>query len=391
MPRHPRISATTDSLSAGVFSQLAKKAREHRGRLYPLHVGDTYLDPFPAARAEAQRSSDHRLLHNYSPVQGEPALLAAIARRLERRTGDPVEIDRIQVMSGATSGLSVVCATILDHGDEVIVPAPFWPLIRGIVASRGGVPVQLPFFDRLRDPSFDPERAVEEAITERTVALYINTPSNPTGATIPAGVIDAMLRVAKKHDLWVLCDEAYEELWFTEERPAPVWAHPEARGRAIATHTLSKSYGLAGARVGFTHGPAQVMSAVRAVQTFQTYCAPRPMQLGAVHALDEGDAWLDEARAAYRAAGYEAADALGIERPTGGTFLFFDVSEHMREDESLLGFLERCLGAGVLLTPGDACGEAYDRWVRLCFTSVPPPELHEALERLRTVIKPRSR
>lgn len=386
MPRHPRVSHTTESLSSGVFSQLARKAREHHGRIYPLHVGDTYLDPLSPARAEAQRTIDHERLHNYAPVQGEPTLLATIAQRLEQRTGEPISTERIQVVSGATSGLSVVCATILDHGDEVIVPSPFWPLIRGIIASRGGVPVQLPFFDRLRDPRFDPERAIEETITDRTVALYINTPNNPTGAVIPSDVIDAMLRVAKKRDLWVLCDEAYEELWFTDTRPAPVWAHPEARGRAIATHTLSKSYGLAGARIGFTHGPADVMVAVRAVQTFQTYCAPRPMQLGAVHALAGGDGWLAEARAAYRRAGYEAADALGIPRPEGGTFLFFDASPFMREGEDILDFLGRCLDAGVLLTPGESCGRDYGSWVRLCFTSVPPGELREALGILRGVI-----
>jgi N-succinyldiaminopimelate aminotransferase len=200
-------------------------------------------------------------------------------------------------------------------------------------------------------------------------------------------VIGALLRVARKHDLWVLCDEAYEELWFTEERPAPVWAHPLARDRAIATHTLSKGYGLAGARVGFTHGPDDVMRTIRGVQTFQTYCAPRPMQLGAVRALDEGDAWLEHARAAYRAAGYEAADALGVARPAGGTFLFFDASPHMDEGEPVIGFLERCLDAGVLLTPGGACGRDYERWVRVCFTSVPPDELHEALEALRPVLR----
>ncbi len=388
MPRHPRVSSTTESLSAGVFSQLAKKAREHTGHVHPLHVGDTYLDPLPAARAEAQRTADHDRLHNYAPVQGEPLLLDAIARRLERRTGDRPAVEQIQVMSGATSGLSVVCESILDRGDEVIVPAPFWPLIRGIVASRGGVPVEVPFFDRLADPGFDPERAIEEAVTDRTAALYVNTPHNPTGGVLPDDVVDALVRVARRHDLWVLCDEAYEELWFTDGRPAPVWGRPDLCARAIATHTLSKSYGLAGARVGFTHGPAEVMRTIRAVQTYQTYCAPRPMQLAAVRALDEGDGWLAEARAAYRAAGFEAADALGIARPAGGTFLFFDASPYMSQGEPLLGFLGRCLDAGVLLTPGSACGRDYDRWVRLCFTSVPPAELREALDRLRTVIRP---
>jgi len=388
MPRHPRVSSTTETLSAGVFSQLARRARERGGKVHPLHVGDTYLDPLPAARAEAQRTADHERLHNYAPVQGEPALLEAISRRLEKRTGEAAPVDRIQVMSGATAGLSVVAASILSPGDEVIIPAPFWPLIRGIVASRGGVPVQVPLFDRLADDRFDPERALEEAVTERTVALYVNTPSNPTGMILPDDVIDAFVRVARRHDLWLVCDEAYEELWLTDERPAPVWNRADVRERAIATHTLSNSFGLAGARVGFTHGPEEVMRVIRGVQTFQTYCAPRPMQFAAVRALEEGDGWLAEARAAYRAAGNEAADLLGIARPAGGTFLFFDAKRYMRDGEDLLGFLGRCLDAGVLLTPGLACGKDYYTWVRLCFTSVPREELHEALEQLRPLIRP---
>jgi len=388
MPRHPGVSTTTETLSAHVFSRLAKKAREHRGHVYPLHVGDTCLEPLAAARAEARRTDDHPRLHNYAPVQGEPALLDAVVRRIGARAGEAPSRENVQIVSGATSGLSIVARTILDPGDEVILPSPYWPLIRGIIASRGAVPVEVPFFDRIDDPSFDAEAVVEEAVTERTTALYVNTPQNPTGRILPEHVVDALANVANRHDLWVVCDEAYDELWLTDERPAPVWNRPDLRDRAVATHTLSKSYGLAGARVGYTHGPGEVMRAIRGLQTFQTYCAPRPMQLGAARALDEGDAWLDEARHLYREAGNEAADALGLRRPDGGTFLFFDASPHFRTGEDLMGFLERCLDAGVLLTPGPSCGRHYGDWARLCFTSVPPGELREALERLRTVVRP---
>jgi N-succinyldiaminopimelate aminotransferase len=387
MPRFPGTAATAVSLSDRVFSELAKKARGRAG-IFPLHVGDTYREPVAVAQAEAQRTADHPRLHNYAPVQGEPELLSAIGERLERRVGRRVEPECIQVMSGATSGLSVVSESILDPGDEVLIPAPFWPLIRGIVAARGARPVEVPFWDRLADPAFDVEAAFEACVTPRTAALYINTPSNPTGGCAPDAALTALANVAKRHHLWVVCDEAYEEIYFGEEQPRPVWDRADLAGRAIACHTLSKGYGLAGARVGFTHGPAEVMQAVRGVQTFQTYCAPRPMQLGAARALREGDAWLAESRALYREAGRRSAEALGIAPPEGGTFVFFDATRHLREGEKLLGFLERCLDRGVLLTPGGACGRDYERWVRLCFTSVPPAELEEALERLLPLLTP---
>lgn len=386
MPRHPNLSSRSVGLSDRVFSALVEKARARGGEIFPLHVGDTWRDPVESARAEAQRTIDHPRLHNYAPVQGEPMLLDAIAERLAARGAD-VPRASIQVMAGATAGLTVVASAILDAGDEVLLPAPFWPLIRGIIAARGATPIEIPFFDRATDPAFDVERALEERITDRTVAVYVNTPHNPTGRVLPPDVLDAIARVAIRHDLWVVADEAYDDLWFGESRPAPFWARSDLRDRAIATHTLSKSHGLAGARVGYTHGPAGVMAAIRGLQTFTTYCAPRPMQLGAAAALRDGEAWLAESRALYAEAGRAAAEALGIEGPEGGTFLFFDASRWLdASDATCMPFLERCLDAGVLLTPGSACGREYARWVRLCFTSVPPADFRRALAALRPLL-----
>jgi N-succinyldiaminopimelate aminotransferase len=318
---------------------------------------------------------------------GEPALLDAIAMRLERRTGRTVERGCLQVQSGATAGLSVVIKALVDVGDEVLLPSPYWPLIRGIIAGRGATPVEVPVFHRIDDESFDLEAALEAAVTERTSAVYVNTPHNPTSRVLEERHQEAIARVAKRHDLWVICDEAYEELWLGDAPFAPVWDREDLRDRTVATHTLSKGYGLAGARIGFTHGPEAAMAAVRGAQTFMTYCASRPMQLGGARALREGDAWLENARGLYREAGLRASEALGVPPPRGGTFLFFDASAYLREgEESALDFLDRCLDAGVLMTPGRACGAAFDRWVRLCFTSVPPDELDDALGRLKAVL-----
>ncbi len=386
MPRHPHVSSTTETLSSRVFSELAAKAarlRREGRRLYDLSVGDTYREPLMAARAEAQTTAEHPHLHTYAPPRGVPELLDAVSERLSSLGGE-VPPERIQIMSGATSGLSVVCETILDPGDEVLLPAPFWPLIRGIIASRGATAVQIPFYDRLE--RIDVREVLEAAITERTVALYVNTPHNPTGRVLSPAVVDAMVEVARAHDLWLITDEAYQDLCFAE-RPRPIWARPEVQDRVIACHTLSKSYGLAGARVGYTHGPEAVMKAIRGVQTFSTYCAPKPMQLGAARALKEGDAWVEQARSAYAEAGRLAAEALGIDAPQGGTFLFFDATPYLRDGEDdAMGLLDRCLDRGVLLTPGVSCGVDYARWVRLCFTSVPRPELEAALEALGPVL-----
>jgi N-succinyldiaminopimelate aminotransferase len=388
VPRFPKISEHAHAVSHRVYSSLAERARAKNEQVYPLHVGDTYRDPVIAARAESQLSSEHPGLHKYAPVQGEPSLIDAFVAYVESRHGERLRGELVQVMSGATAGLSVVCQVLLEPGDEVLLPSPFWPLSRGIIATKGAVPVQIPFYTRLDEPGFDAEALLESAITDRTAALYVNTPNNPSGRVLSDTTIDAMLRVAKRHDLWVLCDEAYEEIYYGGEPPDAIWKRAEIRDRAIAFHTLSKTYGFAGARVGFTHGPEGVMNAIAGMQTFHTYCAPRPMQFGAVQALNQGGDWVTESRLLYREAGYEAADALGVARPEGGTFLFVDVTRHLEPGATdCSAFLERCADAGVLLTPGRSCGTDYAKWVRLCFTSVPPAQLAAALEKLAPLFR----
>jgi N-succinyldiaminopimelate aminotransferase len=385
MPRYPGYASSATGLSDSVFGQLTARSQLHKGHVYPLHVGDTYLDPVPEAQAEAQKTSAVSRLHNYSPVQGEPELLDAILAKVARRHGVTLARDCVQVMAGATAGLGVLACALLQPGDEVLLPAPFWPLIRGAIKLRGASAVEVPFYSEVGKSGVDPVAALERAVTPRTVAIYLNSPHNPTGLTLSEAIVTRLIELARRHDLWVLTDEVYEDLWFTEP-PAGIWTRPELDGRVIATHSVSKAYGLAGARVGFSHGPAEIMQIVRGVQTFYTYCAPRPMQLGAARALTLGDAWLAEARARYAEAARSAADALGLPMPQGGTFLFFDATPYLRDGEDVIGLLERCVDAGVMLTPGSASGQAYGSWVRLCFTSVPQGDLEAALQRLRGVL-----
>lgn len=386
MPRFPRSAASAQSLSDRVFGRLVAKSSAHTGRLYPLHVGDTYLEPPARSRAQEQLAEERDRLHNYAPVQGEPLLLDAIRHKLARRSAWDVESDCLQVMSGATAGLGVVATALLEPGDEVIIPAPFWPLIRGIVRARGAVAVEVPVFSRLGEAGFDPVAAVAAAITPRTAAIYVNSPHNPTGAMLPESALRGLGRLAQQHDLWLICDEVYEDVWFGEAPPSSAFTLPEYEGRTIATHSVSKAYGLAGARIGYTHGPREIMAVIRGVQTFYTYCAPRPLQFGAANALEHGDPWLADMRRTYARAGRAAAEALGLPEPLGGTFLFFDLSRFMAKGDTAEQVLERCVDAGVILTPGTACGKDYENWARLCFTVIPEPDLREALARLQVAL-----
>jgi N-succinyldiaminopimelate aminotransferase len=386
MPHFPELVSTAQHMSAGVFGKTAQRSSSQPDRVFALNVGDTYLEPLLAARAEAQSSAELPGLHQYSATQGEPRLLKAIVDKLKRRSGIDVDQGRVQVMPGATAAMGIICSTLIDAGDEVIILAPFWPLIRGAVRARGARAVEVPLFTRLDEPGFDPVAAIEAAITPRTVAIYINAPNNPTGRVLPERALAQVAALAERHALWIISDEAYEDIWFGDEAPASVFARPDFAARTLATHSVSKAYALAGARVGYTHGPSQTMDTIRGVQTFYSYCAPRPMQFAAARAIEQGDAWLAQMRATYASAARAAARALEQRAPQGGTFLFFDLLPFMKRSEELSDILDRCAQAGVLLTPGTACGVDFATWARLCFTTVPEADLHEALRRLRAVL-----
>ncbi len=388
MPRYPALSHATRGLSTRVYTGLLGLAKAHAKEVFALNVGDTYLLPPRNARAESLRAADLPQLHNYAEVRGEPVLLDAIARNLAARDR-PVARERIQVTSGATSGLDLVCRTLLSTGDEAIVLAPFWPLIRGVVAAAGATAVELPFFTELHKPDFDLERALEQALTARTTALYLNTPHNPTGVILDHAQLAAVARFVTRHDLWLLCDEAYDQLFFRSTPPPPIWTRPDMVERCVVAHTLSKSHAMAGARIGFVHGPVAVMEALSGLQTFATYCAAKPMQIGAARALnaDEAAPFPREVAAHYAEAASQASQTLRLPTPQSGPFLFFDTRPLCEPHETSLQWLERCARAGVVLTPGSATGRDYEHWARLCYTCVEPNTLARAMQVLSAITR----
>ena len=140
----------------------------------------------------------------------------------------------------------------------------------------------------------------------------------------------------------------------------------------FSVFSFSKTYGMAGNRCGYVVGPsASVMRSVRKATVHHFYSACTASQLAAANVLEKGGPWLRSAVKSYRAAGYAAADRLGLERPQGGTFLFVDVGPHL-DERGMHGFMLDCIEEGLILAPGGSCGSDYGHFVRLCFTSAPP-------------------
>ncbi len=381
MPRPPKPSQSVAAIGGAPFSPLAERARAAGAPVYPLHVGDTWMEPFEGARMEALRTADHPGMHRYCETQGLPALVGALVEKLRGRPGLAVERESVLVTAGATSGLSCAVSALADPGEEVLILAPFWPLVRGIVRSQRALPVEVPFFDRVRSAG-DAVAAVEERLSPRSVALYLSSPSNPTGRVLPRAWLLALAELARRRDLWLLSDEVYEDYVYRGEHVSLGALAPE---RTVCVYSFSKAYGMAGNRVGYLAGPRALVAEIHKAQVHSSYHAPTAAQLAAYRALLGGADWLEAARSSYRAAGEAAAQALGLAPPEGSMFLFLDVAERL-DERGLPGFLEDCLAEGVLVAPGPSHGEAYASWIRLCYSAVPPADAAQAVARLAKVI-----
>jgi N-succinyldiaminopimelate aminotransferase len=364
-------------MPGAVFSPIARQLDALAGELVPLHVGDTWLEPFAGARMEDLRERDHPGLHRYSETQGLGALIDALVEKVRARNGLSCERRSVLVTAGATGALGAALGMLAAPGEEVLILAPYWPLIRGIVQAFRATPVEVPFYDRV-DSAEAAVAAVRERLSQRAVALYLSTPSNPTGRVLPRAWLEALAELARREDLWLLSDEVYEDYVYRGEHVSLGSLAPE---RTLSAFSFSKAYGMAGNRVGYLVGPPQAVAQAHKIGTHTYYSAPTAGQLAALRALRDGSAWVERARASYRGAGEQVARRLGLAPPEGSTFLFLDARASLGA-RGLPGLLEDLLADGVALAPGGSCGSDYAGWARLCYTAAPPDEVVAAAERV---------
>ncbi|MFM2247653.1 MAG: hypothetical protein RL071_3727 [Pseudomonadota bacterium] len=385
-PLPPRLAA----IGGSVFSRLAAQIGAAPRPPAPLHVGDTHRPPPPGCHVEALAAADHPGLHRYLAPKGHPGLIDDLAAHLRARWGSPVDPACLLITPGATGALSAIAAATLEPGDEVLVLAPYWPLIVGIIRMVGAVPVELPLLAPGPPPDAGAlKAALAAAVGPRTVAVYLNSPHNPTGAVLDAAQIDAVVDVCRAHDLYLWSDEVYADLSFVGPPPAVA---PRAPERTFAVGSFSKGWGMAGYRCGWVLLPpdAALRGALWKMVTHQSYGAAHPAQLAARAALAGGALWQAEARAEAAAVGAAAAARLGVPAPAGGSFLFLDLRgcgpAGLAEDDATHEMLVRCLDAGVLLAPGRSCGQAYAGFARLCFTAAPPDAVLRAVDAVAGVL-----
>lgn len=365
-----RLARRASGLRPGVFAaleeRLARAAREGQA-LVPFHLGDTHLEPPLAARASLAALDP--AVHRYGPTAGLPALREGLAAYVAERRGlvgvTPAEV---LVGAGGTHALHCAASVLLDPGDEVVLLAPYWPLAPGIFEAQGAVCVEVPV-DLYAEPHLALRPRLEAALTRRTRAVYFVSPNNPDGKVLGRAHLEELFAFAEAHDLWLFADEVYADVTYDAPHTS-LGVLARARERAVLLYSFSKSFALAGQRVGFAVAPARVVAAALRVGMHTVFNVPLSSQRAALAALEAPDAFLAPTRAAYRATREAAAEALareGVEctLPEGGVYFFLELGG------ALSSLLLHGVDHGVLLAPGEAFGRAFGTRARLCFTSAP--------------------
>ena len=386
----PALSSRVGRVGRSVYSQLLHKLSHYQGEVYPLHVGDTYLPP--AVSISEPMIMTHRAdqPHRYTPVRGTASLISTASQWISERQGQLVSTDEVIITGGATAGLSALVAALLNPGEELMLLAPYWPLMAGATRMHGAIPIAIPFFQEgLSLPQA--LARLDEYVSDRSRALYINTPNNPTGEVLSAEWLKAIVKWAAQRNLWVISDEVYDLFSYHEEH---CYTRPLDPSRVISAYSMSKSFGMAGYRCAILQGPTEVISAVERVLTHTIYSAATPGQLAAQEALGErGLNWAEEAAHKYQEIGDEVAMRLGVPSPQGSTFLFLNVTEAVSEGRryhsetgGVERLLEACVDRGLLLAPGSAFGP-YPQHLRLCFTAAPPEVVLRGVDLLCTLLE----
>jgi aspartate aminotransferase len=267
----------------------------------------------------------------YTPVAGVPALCEAIVAKLQRDNGLSYKPSQIVVSCGAKHSLALIFQTLLNPGDEVLVPAPYWLSYPEMIRVAGGRPVPVPA--RAANGYKIAPADMAAAASPRTVALVLNSPCNPTGAVYTPEELRALGRAAADCDLTIVSDEIYEKMVYDGHRHASLAAlDPAFYGRTLTVNGFSKAYAMTGWRLGYTAGPEPF---IRALSALQSHCASAPTtfaQVAAVRALTDGEAAIREMVAAFderRRRMFErmaAIPGVACPRPGGAFYLFPDIS-----------------------------------------------------------------
>ena len=347
-----------------------------------LEVGEPDFQP-PAAVVEAAVRSLRAGNTGYTTSRGKPALREAIRDYYDDRYGVDVPTDRIVVTPGSSPALLIAFLTTVDPGEEVVLTDPHYACYPNFVRQAGGRISTVPLD---HDDGFTPVIGrFDEAISDRTAALMLNSPANPTGAVIPGDDLAALTRLAGRHDTTIVCDEVYHGLDYGDRAPSVL----EYTDEAFVVDGFSKRFAMTGWRLGWMVCPPDSVDAVNRLAQNLLICAPNFVQDAGEAALREAADTIPAVRELYRERRDLVVDriedlGLGLGYTPGGAYyLLVDV----RDSGDAFAVADALLeSAGVALTPGADFGERAEPFLRLSYAAS-TADLEEGLDRIERALE----
>ncbi|HJU51901.1 MAG TPA: aminotransferase class I/II-fold pyridoxal phosphate-dependent enzyme [Acidimicrobiia bacterium] len=388
-PKVSRINERLRPFGSTIFADITSRAVDagaiNLGQGFPNFDGPGFVK-------EAAIEAIQRGMGQYAPTNGLPDLVAALAKRYRPTLGEIDPARHVTVTSGCTEALAATFLGVLQPGDGVILIEPTYDAYPADVALAGAQPQ----FLTLRPPDFglDPDK-LESLITEKTRAIVVNTPHNPSGRVFSLEELQAIAQVCRRHDLIAITDEVYEHMVYEGEHVS-LGSMEGMWERTITLSSLGKTFSLTGWKVGWAVAPSELTNAVRSAHQFLTFATATPLQHAAAVALGAPASYFQELRESYRskrdllAAGL---DRLGFEifMPAGTYFLMADHSRFGDRDD--VAFVHRLIDeVGVAAIPPSAFyhdPQVAKRLVRFAFCK-DEATLVEALDRLSS-LKPVAR
>ena len=320
----------------------------------------------------------------YSADPGIYELRKAVGEKLRVENCLDYSTEQVFITPGANGAYSALIPAIAGEGDEVILPAPVYLNHKMAVEIAGCIPIEVPTIES-SNYSLDPN-AIENAITEKTVAITVVSPNNPTGAVYQREALERVARIAKEKGLWIISDEVYEYFTFDNCSHCSIGSLEDGRGRTVTIGSFSKSYGLTGWRCGYIAAPDKIIEQFVKIHDTFFICAPVISQIAALKALELGAGFLRsyirvlaERKEILR--GYiEQIGRLHWREPSGALFAFVRYEDSREPEELAFDILDR---ANVGLVPGSAFGRSGGKHLRISFGGVSSEKINEAGERLK--------
>jgi aspartate aminotransferase len=390
MPRFPRFAARTDRISGSVYETFRARMVAQGDRLVALHIGDSYASPPYPVPLEHAFTDAHPGFNRYCDTFGVATLRDALTEKLRADNRLDVRRDNVLVTTGATNALSATVHALVDDGDEVILLSPFWPFFRGMVRMAGGTAVEVPIYAALyAEPALDVAACMEAEVTPRTVAVYLNSPNNPSGKVLTRAQLEGIADVCRRHDLWLISDEAYDGMTFDGREHVSPASFPGMSDRTISVFTFSKVFMFAGLRLGYAVAGDAAVRAINKTMVHMLYGPSTFAQQMMVKPVRTRREWSRRFVDEYEATRDRVAGALRVSAPLpDGAYYFFFPVDTVLGGRDFTDVVHACLDAGVSVAPGGDFGMGFETWLRVCFAGESPGRVLDGIERLNRVLVP---